>query len=192
MNYAEIEALHKLSITQLTQHTTQSPLMPVKLNSDVAANFFKDLKKTRLQTMKCTQSKFALNDPKPLIIDLQKPHKFLLPKNSPSQYANAATGSLEYRGHYESSPEILVKHNQIFQTRMVHPLGTMMGERLQKAISMQQIKEISQNQTKDQTRKLLELKAKRQRKTNLRQQHKVESLPTESLVLELQRRKSYI
>ena len=88
--------------------------MPVKLNSDVAANLFQGLKKTRLQTMNGTKSKFALSDTQPLIIDLQKPHKFLLPKNSPSEYANAATGSLEYRGHYESSPELLVKHNQIF------------------------------------------------------------------------------
>ncbi len=92
----------------------QSPLMPVKLKSDVAVNLIKDLKKTRLKTMNGTQSKFDFNDTKPLIIDLQKPQRLLLPRNSPSDYANAATGSLEYRAHLYSSPELLVKSNQIF------------------------------------------------------------------------------
>jgi len=104
--------------------------MPVKLRYDVAANFMQDLRKSKLRTVNCTQSKFDFSDTKPLIIDLQKPHRIFLPKNSPSDYANAATGSLEYRGHTESSPELLVNRNQIFQTRMAHPLGTMMGERL--------------------------------------------------------------
>ena len=88
--------------------------MPVKLRFDVAANFMQDLRKRKLHTVNCTQSKFDFSDTKPLIIDLQKPHKVLLPKNQPSDYANAATGSLEFRSHTESSPQLFVKRNQIF------------------------------------------------------------------------------
>ena len=55
INYAEIEAMNKIPISQLTQHSTQTPLMPVRVKYDVAANLMKDLKKARLKTMTGTQ-----------------------------------------------------------------------------------------------------------------------------------------
>ena len=76
-------------------------------------------------------TKFDFSGTKSLMVDLMKPHKRILPLSSPADYANVATCALEYRRHMDSSPNIIsVKNNQIFQTRMAHPLGTMIGERL--------------------------------------------------------------
>ena len=83
------------------------------------------------------ETKFDFSGTKSLMVDLMKPHKRILPLSNPADYANVATCALEYRRHMDSTPNITVKNNQIFQTRMAHPLGTMIGERLQKTISMQ-------------------------------------------------------
>jgi len=56
INYAEIEALHKLPLSELKQQATYSSLMPLKLKYDVAANIMKDIKKRKSQTLNGSKS----------------------------------------------------------------------------------------------------------------------------------------
>jgi len=116
INFAEIEALHKLPISLLTKKATPTPIMPLKLDHQVAADLMKGLKKRQKGTLteKDKELKFNFSTTKPLMIDLLKPQKYILPKSKPDDYATVATCSLEFRRHIESSPELTIKHNQIF------------------------------------------------------------------------------
>ena len=63
---------------------------------------------------KLSDMKYDLSGTKTLIIDLIKPQQFILPHSKPTDYANVATGSLEYRRYIDSSPNTSIKSNQIF------------------------------------------------------------------------------
>lgn len=86
------------------------------------------------------------------------------------------------KANQESYKDVL-----IFKTRMA-PGGTVLGERMQKSLSVKQIESIqSQLPPRAQNQRVAELKQKRQEKNKLR---KVAKMPTEDLVREVLRRRS--
>jgi len=61
-------------------------------------------------------------------------------------YGTVLHGSMPKISHKESDNRLFTtadtkefRSNKIFQTRMAHPTGTLMGERLQKAFSLQEL-----------------------------------------------------
>ena len=72
-----------------------------------------------------------------MAIDLAKPHNDVLPKMIPHGKGSVVANTLGL--HSSNMSENKYDDYAIFKTRMVHPSGTILGERMQKQISMMEL-----------------------------------------------------
>lgn len=123
-------------------------------------------------------------------MDLVKPHTNLLPRvvadREMRRESNPVLPALR-----SQSGQALFADNTIFKTRMVHPSGTMIGERMQKHMSLLEIKrDANKNESQVQSSgRLGQLKDQRGEKNVRRVQSKLEHASTKDLVEELQKRR---